>query len=162
MQDEFHIVEVVNRIGEEVERVLGSYTEEKYFEEIMLLYSLIENLLKWSLFVKIFWDRMDKEPNGKELTKLSSFCGDLSFYNALNMGLSLKLIDFTLYNKMDKVRLERNDIIHQLWIYDHRSNPVVLRKTLEKLATVAKQLTSVVSQLTNEIGVEGIYKLKLL
>jgi len=71
------------------------------------------------------------------------------------------VIDFNLYKKIDKVRKERNDIAHQFWIYEHRGNQLKLRKTLQVLTRTAKQLVKIVEQLTNEIGVEGIYKLRL-
>ena len=161
-KDDFNIVKIVNKIGEEVEKVLKSHNVEKYFEEIMLLYSLIENLLKWLVFVKIFWEKMgEKELDKEELGKLRPFCRQLRFYDALNIGLSMKLIDFNLYKKMDKVRKERTDVTHQLWIYEHRRNPLELRKTLEMLAGVAKELAKISARLTNQIGVEGIYKISL-
>lgn len=142
---------------------MESRNKEKYFEEIILLYSLIENLLKWSVFVKIFREKIDeKELSKEELITLSDSCRKLTFYNALNISLFVKLTDFNLYKKIDKVRNERNNVIHQLWIYDHRRNPLVLRKTLKMLAGVAKQLASTANRLTDEIGVEEIYKISLL
>lgn len=163
MQDDLDIRKTVNEIGEEVEQVLESRNKEKYFEEIILLYSLIENLLKWSVFVKIFREKIDeRELSKEELITLSDFCRKLTFYNALNVSLSVKLTDFNLYKKIDKVRNERNDVIHQLWIYNRRRNPLVLKKTLEMLAGVAKQLARITSRLTDEIGVEEIYKIGLL
>lgn len=162
MQNDFDIVKTVNEIGEEVEQVLESHNEKKYFEEIMLLYSLIENLLKWLIFVKAIWEIEEEKHADEEWSKLYSFCGGLNFYTALNIGLSLKLIGFNLYKKIDKVRKERNDVAHQLWIYEHRRNPLELRKTLEMLTRIAKQLAKILEKLTNEIGVEEVYKLRLL
>lgn len=173
MQKGFDIVRIVNGIGEEVELVLKSHNEEKYFEEIMLLNSLIENLLKWSAFVKILWERgkeikLHKSVEEKrlqqmldEVEKLGSFYKRLDFYSALNIGLSINLIGFNLYKRIDKVRIERNNVTHQLWIYGNRRNSLVLRKTLERLAGVARQLARITDQLTDEIGVEEVYKMSL-
>jgi hypothetical protein len=56
---------------------------------------------------------------------------------------------------------ERNDVVHQLWIYEHRSNARVLRKTLEMLAKVARQLARASLRVTNEIGLEEVYEIEL-
>jgi len=159
---DFHIFETVNRIGEEVDEVLKRHSVEKYFEEILLLYSLIENLLKWSVFVKILWDRTAKKDLGKqELFKLRGFCRGLRFSDALNVGLSLGLVDFDLYEKIDEVRTERTDVTHQLWIYEHRGKPVELRKNLEMLRRASKELIKVAEKLGRKIGVERIYQIRL-
>jgi hypothetical protein len=161
VQNEFDIVEIVNEIGEEVEQVLESRNEKKYFEEVMLLYSLIENLLRWLIFVKALWEMEGEKHIEEEWSKLQSFYSGLNFYTALNIGLSLRVIDFNLYKRIDKMRKERNDLAHQLWIYEHRRDPLELRKTLEALTRMAKRLSKTVEQLANEIGVEEIYKLRL-
>lgn len=163
----FNIVEIVNEIGKEVDSVLENRNGEKYFECIVLLYSLSENLLKWLIFIKTIWERTKKsiEPSEKQYleawNKLQDVCKNLSFYSALNIGLALDVIDLTFYKKLDRVRDERNSIAHQLWVFEQRQNELVLRKRLERLAIVAKQLTKVTSQLTNEIGLEEIYTVEL-
>ena len=167
MTKTFNIVEIINGIGEEVESVLETRNKEKYFEEIMLLYSLVENLLKWLIFMKAIWGRTQKGVDISQKAylgawgKLEDFCRNLSFYYALNIGLALDAIDPTLYKKLDQVRKERNDISHQLWILSKRQNKLVLRKNLEKLANVTKQLCQVTQQLTDQMGVEEIYTFKL-
>jgi hypothetical protein len=77
------------------------------------------------------------------------------------MALSLDVIDWKLYQRIDAVRQERNDVIHQLWLYVHRGNRLVLRKKLEKLAGVASELVGVANKLTHEIGVDEVYKITL-
>jgi len=161
-KDDFNIVKVVNEIGKEVSQVLKHNNEEKYFEEIMLLYSLIENLLKWTVFMKISWDRRgDKELSRKDLDNLRYFCKQLRFYDALNIGLFVELIGLNLYKEIDKVKEERTDVTHQLWIYEHRRDPVELRKTLEMLAGVASKLVKISESLGKEIGGTEIYKRRL-
>lgn len=161
MSRRFNIVRTVNDIGEEVDLVLESRNKEKYFEGIVLLYSFIENLLKWLIFVKIIWGKSDRVLHPDEVEKLRSFCRRLDFFTALNAGLSLDLIDLSLYRRIDRVRRERNDLIHQLWIYDNRRNSVILRKILERLARVARRMAEVMEQLTSVIGVEDIYEIAL-
>ena len=116
------ITQVINEIAEEINSVLNSCNKEKYFEEIVLLYSFIENLLKWLVFVKILWRKTGEELTREEVNKLESFCKRLNFYNALNVAYSIDLIDSNLYRGIDAVREERNDVIHQFYIYTHRNN----------------------------------------
>jgi len=62
MQKEYtDITRSINEIAEEINLVLNSRSKERYFEEIIMLYSFIENLLKWLVFVKILWQKSDKE-----------------------------------------------------------------------------------------------------
>ena len=62
MQKEYtDITQSINEIAEEINLVLNSRSKERYFEEIIMLYSFIENLLKWLVFVKILWQKSDKE-----------------------------------------------------------------------------------------------------
>jgi len=158
---EFDIVEAINSIGEEIESVLQSRDKEKYFQSIILLYSLIENVLIWSVFVKAVWEKSREQLSAEQMNRLHSFCQRLNFYTALNMALFMDLIDFGLYRRIDAIRNERNDVVHQLWLYAHRQDPFVLRKRLEKLARIASGLAKIVEQLTDEIGVDDIRKIIL-
>jgi hypothetical protein len=155
-----NLADTINEIGEEVDLVLERRKREKYFEAIVLLYSLIENLLKWAVFMEITWDKTQRQPERlfpqAEFDKLGSFCRRLSFYDALNVALAINLVDFNLCRKIDKVREERNDVVHQLWIYTHRRNPRMLRKKLERLRDVSYQLARTVNKLTDEIGFSEI------
>ena len=162
MQKEYtDITQSINEIAEEINLVLNSRSKERYFEEIIMLYSFIENLLKWLVFVKILWQKSDKELTQKEANKLRSFYKKLNFYNALYMAFSIDLIDFSLYKRIDMIREERNNVIHQFWMYSHRNNLLVLRKKLEKLAGVASQLVRIFNQLTQEVGVDEVYEIFL-
>ena len=162
MQKEYtDITQSINEIAEEINLVLNSRSKERYFEEIIMLYSFIENLLKWLVFVKILWQKSDKELTQKEANKLRSFYKKLNFYNALYMAFSIDLIDFSLYKRIDMIREERNNVIHQFWMYSQRNNLLVLRKKLEKLAGVANQLVGIFNQLTQEVGVDEVYEIFL-
>ncbi len=155
------ISKVINKIGEEINSVLNTRNKEKYFDGIILLYSFVENILKWLVLIKILWEKANKELSQKELKHLRSFYGRLNFYNALNIALSIDLIDFKLFERINTIREERNNVIHQFWIYTHRNNFLALRKKLEKLAKVANELVEVFNQLTKEISVEEVYKIFL-
>jgi len=157
------IRDVINKTAEEVNAVLDGRIEEKYFDNIVLLYSFIENLLKWSIYVRIHWEKskLVKEMSKKEFDRVEQFCRNLHFYNSLQIALLIDLVDFDLYQRIDKVRCDRNDIIHQLWMYAHRSDLKELRTHLENLAGVANELVGLCNRLTQEIGVDEVWQMAL-
>lgn len=155
------MVDITGEIAEETNSILNERCTERYFEQIVLLYSFIENLLKWLVYIKILWDKAEKGSIVRQLGKVRKFCKRLTFINALNMAYSINLIDFKLYEKLDSIREERNDIVHQLWIYTHRDNRLVLRKKLEKLARATNELVEIFDKLTDEIGVDEVYDMFL-
>lgn len=157
-----NITKPINEIAEEVNSVLSKREKKRYFEKIVLNYSLIENLLKWLVYVKLSWDKAGRgEISDEENDKLLSFCRGLNFYNASHVALAISLIDFDLHKEIDEVRKERNNLVHQFWIYSHRNNFRKLRIKLEKLSGITNKLVGIFNQLTEEIGVEDIYKILL-
>jgi hypothetical protein len=160
-----NLADAINAIGDEVESVLKRKKRDRYLEAIILLYSLIENVLKWAVFMKITWDKTQRQPEHpfprSEVDRLRKFCKRLSFRDALNVALSVNQIDFKLYRKIDKVREERNDVVHQLWLYIHRRNSRVLGSRLKKLIAIARQLVKTVSNLVDEIGLDEILEVQL-
>lgn len=161
--EEINIADVINKIGQEVNLVLSKGRRQRYFDNIVLLYSFIENLLKWLIFVKMGWEkcRIDRLMNGKEVESIEKFCRDLSFYNSLQIVLLVDLVDFKLYQKIDKIRRDRNDLVHQLWIYRHRDDFRQLRKRLEDLASVADKLVHICNKLAREIGMGNVWDISL-
>jgi hypothetical protein len=81
--------------------------------------------------------------NAKQAKILRRFCRRLTFYTASRMALLTGIIDFDLCVQIDKVRAERNDLVHQLRIYEHLSNPSMLRTRLERLAGIANALLAI-------------------
>lgn len=156
-KEDIDIKKVANEVVYEVEEVLKSHNEEKYFEEIIVLYNLIENLLKYTVFLKIFREKINEEGLSKEeLLKMSGFCWRLGFHDALNIGMCVGVIEFGLYMRIEKVKKERNDVIHQLWIYEHRRDATELRGRLEMLARVGRQVAGITEELADEITAEGL------
>jgi hypothetical protein len=151
----------INEIRDHINDILENKKKELYFDGIVLLYSFIENILKWLVAVKILWDKSDKEMAEKEVRVIREFCRRMTFSSALQMALFFKLIDFELYKKIDTIRDERNSIIHQYWFYIHRRNRLILRKKLEKLAGTASELVGLFNKLTEEIGVGEVYAIFL-
>ncbi|TET21308.1 MAG: hypothetical protein E3J71_10100 [Candidatus Stahlbacteria bacterium] len=112
--------QAINEVADEINRTLNERKKDKYFQSIILMYSFIENLLKWLVFVKITWMKATKVRSRKEMKELEKFCKHLRFYDALEAGLMIDLVDFNLYKRINDVRKERNDVLHQFWIYRHR------------------------------------------
>lgn len=155
------ISQVIDEIADEINSVLNNRVKEKYFEDIVLLYSFIENLLKWLVVVKIIWNKSKRVLGDEEVKTLRSFYKRISFYDSLNISLSLDLIDMRLFKRIDAIRQERNDMVHQFWIYRHRNNLLVLRKKLEKLANVANEIMSITNKLVRQVGINEVYEMFL-
>lgn len=151
----------INEIAHHVNDILDNKRKELYFDGIVLLYSFIENMLKWLACMKILWDKADKQMEAEEVKVIRSFCKRMTFSTAQELSLSIKLIDFKLYKRIDGIRNERNNVIHQFWLYTHRGNRLVLRKKLEKLAHTANEITTLFNKLTKKIGVDEVYELFL-
>lgn len=89
------------------------------------------------------------------MKELEKFCKSLRFYDAMEAGLMIDLVDFNLYKGI-------NEVLHQFWIYRHRDNLSALRKKLERLARVSNKLVGIFNNdLTQEIGVEEVYEILL-
>lgn len=156
--------DMINSIADEINSVLDNHQKERYFESLMLLYSMIENLLKWIVYTDIVWKKYSKKNLRmtknlrREWKEIHQFCKKkLNFFSAARMALASGRIDFKLYKRVDSIREERNDVIHQLWIYRHRHNRAIIRKKLEKLALVTSALVGVCRKMGNEIGVDEIW-----
>lgn len=155
------ITEVINEIADDINSILNDCEKERYFECIVLLYSFIENLLKWLVFIKLLWEKFDKTLRKEEIEIIRLLAKDLRFYDVLRISYSIKLIDFKLFKRLDEIRKERNNVVHQFWLYTHRKDRRVLRKKLEKLALTANSLIGVFNELTEEIGVDEVYEIFL-
>jgi len=153
------VVDRINRLADEINSVLNTHQKQKYFECTVLLYSFIENLLNSLLFVNSFWAILGKpvEIRDREVRDMERYFQRLSFYNSVQMALSTKLIDLALYRKIEKARRERNDVFHQLWLYEQRGNVSMLRNRLEALAEITNDLVTVLKRVNRKIGVPGVY-----
>jgi len=159
-KSDFNIADVINKIAEEINETLEDRHKDKYFEDVVLIYSFMENVLKWLVFIKIMWDKSDRLLSLDEINSVRNFSKDLSFYNALRMAIVLDIIDMKLYKRIDDARKERNDVIHQFWLYAHRGNKLVLRKKLEKLARIAGNLVGHMNDLVEDIGLDETLDIK--
>ena len=152
------LLDEVNDLAEQINTVLEKKEKARYFESIALLHSFIEDMLRWLVFTQIIWNKSEKGvmPDG-ELEQLRQYCNQLSLYQLLNLGLSVDLLSYSLFRKLDAVRIERNQLVHQYWLYLHKGKTHILRKKLEKLAKVANALVGKLNDLIEETGMDKSY-----
>jgi hypothetical protein len=130
--------------------VLADRRSEHYLDNVILLYSLIENLVK--LLVLDHALRRNRA-KGEHTSIPHRFLRGLTLRHALRIAVRSHLIGFDLYTDVDAVRTERNDLVHQLWMYEHWHNPSVLRPKLEKLARITNELLAVFQSPTGDLDV---------
>lgn len=156
-------------IGNNLNRVLSEKKESEYFENIVLNYGLIENLLKYNVFLKITWDQtafdidnsVDKKESMRKFNMMCDYCEKLSFFQAGELAIAINLIDCSLYDRITKIRKERNDIIHQYWIYKHKSDPKILISILKETIGVSYELIKIFNKLVEEINSMGVFDISV-
>lgn len=153
----YNIFDLIDRIADTTNSILDENQKERYLAGILMLYSFIEKLLVLLVYVKIIWNKADRTLKKQELQHLKEFCSQQEFYRLLRLALSVDLIDLAMFERLEAVRIERNSIVHQFWLYEHRENRLILRKKLEKLARMANDLVTVFNKLVDETGADETY-----
>ena len=154
------MIDEVNNIADQINQVLNRKTKSRYFESIALLHGFIEDLIKWLVFVQIVWNKSEKGViSQQEADQVKLFCNQLNLHQLLNTGLCVDLLSYSLFHKLDQVRMERNQLAHQYWLYVHKGKKRILRKKLEKLARIANTLVGKLNRLTEETGIDESYGL---
>jgi hypothetical protein len=154
-----NIFDLIDRIADTTNSILNENQKERYLAGILMFYSFIEKLLLLLVYFKITWNKADRSLKKQELTHLKEFCNQQEFYRLLRLALSVDLIDLAMFGRLEAVRIERNSIVHQFWLYEHRENRLVLRKKLEKLARLANDLVTVFNKLIEETGADETYSI---
>jgi hypothetical protein len=153
----YNIFDLIDRIADTINTTLNEKQKERYLAGILMLYGFIEKLLVLLVYVKILWNKSQRVLRDDEVIRLKEFCNRQEFYPLLRLALAVDLINVPLFNKLEAVRIERNSIVHQFWLYEHRENRRVLRKKLEKLARVANELVGVFNELVKQTGSDRDY-----
>lgn len=153
----YKLTSAVSRVEEDIRAILRKHQSTRYFEGIILMYSLIENVLKWLVFLKAVWDKSDHGLSERELDSLKQFVNQQDFSPTLNLAFVTGLIKYSLFESIDKIRKERNDLVHQCYLFTHRRNPRVLRAKLERLVRIADDLFMVFNNLIEETGADDSY-----
>jgi hypothetical protein len=155
----YKLTNAVERVENDIRSILSKRQSTRYFEGIVLMYSLIENVLKWLVFLKVLWDKSDRVLPQRETESLRQFCNQQDFYSALNLALVTGLIKHPLFRRIDQIRKERNDVVHQCYLFTHRRNHRVLRAKLERIVSVADDLFVVFNDLVRETGADDSYEI---
>jgi hypothetical protein len=154
---EYKLTSAVERVEEDIRAILRKRKSTRYFEGIVLMYSLIENVVKWLVFLKLVWDKCDRVLAERELGSLKQFVNQQDFSSSLNLAFVTGLINHSLFFSIDKIRRERNDLVHQCYLFIHRRNPRVLRAKLERLVRITDDLFVVFNSLVEATGADDSY-----
>ncbi len=154
---EYKLTNAIDRVDRDISAILSKNQSARYFEGVILMYSLIENTLKWLVFVKILWDKSAKTLREGEIISLKNFCNQQDFHSSLHLALITGLIPHSLFSRIEKIRVERNDIVHQAYLFVHRRNKRVLRAKLERLVGIAGDLFVLFNDLIDETGADDSY-----
>ncbi len=152
-----NLIDEVNGLAESINDILNQNKKDRYFEGIALLYSFIEDLLKWLVFTQIIWNKSTTQLSEDEVERTRAFCNGLTLYNLLHVGLSVGLIDYGLFQELDTIRTERNQLVHQYWLYNHKGKLRIFRKKLEKLARLCNLLVGKLNHLIEETGMDASF-----
>lgn len=154
---EYKLTNAINRVEDDVRSILTKRQSSRYLEGLFLMYTLIESVLKWSVFLQIIWNKSDLVLCQGEAETLKQFCNQQDFYSTLNLALVTGFINYQLFRKIDRIRRERNDLSHQFYLFTHRHNTKVLRAKLERIVNIADDFFSVLGKLIKETGVDDSY-----
>jgi len=159
------IPEIITDIANELKRIVDENDQDKYLEAIVLNYSFIENILKYTIFLKITYNHAcDQTRKGKESDEnagkfgdqMKTFCKKIPFFQAQNIALAHGVIDIPLSEKINKIRSDRNDTVHQFWLYSRRKKAMEMRTELDASIDVMIELAMISTDLIKEIGIPEI------
>ena len=155
------VTDAINEVIADINDILDEEREELYLEGIVLLYGLIENILKVALYYRMTLDRVDKLATEEadddaisEIMEVFEFVHKLDFYKSLRLALSIGLIDYNFFRELDRIRKNRKNVAHQLWLLKNRKDRASLRKELENLATQGSVLVDILNKLIDEVGLD--------
>ncbi len=152
------LLDEVNALADQINAVLNRKEKARYFESIALLHSFIEDMLKWLVFTQIVWNKSEKGvmPD-RELEQLRQYCNQLSLYQLLNFGLSVDLLSYSLFRRLDAVRIERNQLVHQYWLYAHKGKAPPSRNPRATTCRVPSTLVGKLNDLVKQTGMDESY-----
>lgn len=139
---------IIDSIGVEVDHALLKKQSEKYPYFVLLLYSLIENLLKWLVASKMLWDETLKQTEAELEGNIYKVSWEgirdkalmLNFNKAIDKAYNLQVINKGLKTKLHKNRRDRNNLIHELWVFEKRNDEEFMRVMLVDLKKTTKNL----------------------
>ena len=150
----------INEVVDELNGILNHRQKEKYYYGILLSFSLAEFMLKWITFIEGMWRPATKVAQKDFLLLWDSyqeFFAKTTLYNLIREAFLLQIIDLDLYKSLDKMRKERNELVHKLWIENKRNDFRFLRNKLEFYASIENRLVKRFNRISNKVGIEEIF-----
>jgi len=142
---------------EEILIIVKNKEKERYLYAIFLCFSIIEDCLRLAVWTKSaekiapIGKKEDVVPLRKYLRyieKYADFFKKRDFYELIRWALILKIINSKLYEDLDKIRKERNLIIHKLWMEFRRGNYRYLRRKLEFYGRICYEMIDCLEKVT--------------
>lgn len=118
--------------------------------------------MKYLVATKICWNESCKQVDDAENVKtpevdfgeIRTKAKNFSFYTTIDAAYNLCLISEDLKKRLHELRLDRNDLIHGLYLYQENENLEVIKEELISIKEIIEELTSVFEDLIyEEIGV---------
>jgi hypothetical protein len=153
----------------EVKGFIENNEESKFYESIIIQYSLIESTLKYMVFLQMALNlgllhlrmKTSQEDFHFKMDELKLYCQNLSFYQAQHLALYSNVINEELYKEIDKIRIERNDWIHQCWLLQLTSTPDKLKKDLTTVNHTFWKVTMAFGDLVKDLKRPWIFDLNV-
>jgi len=164
-----NFAEILLKRRAEVKGFIENNEESKFYESIIIQYSLIESTLKYMVFIQLALNlgllhvrkKTSQEDFGIKMDHLKAYCKNLSFYQAQHLAISSNIIDEDLFEEIDKIRIERNDWIHQCWLLQIKSSPKKLKEDLIRVNHTFWKVTVAFGDLANDVRRPWIFDLNL-
>jgi hypothetical protein len=102
-----------------------------------------------------------QEDFGFKMDNLRVYCQNLSFYQAQHLAICSNIINEELYKEIDKIRIERNDWIHQCWLLQFKSSPNKLKEDLTRVNPTFWKVTIAFGDLANDIRHAWVFDLNV-
>jgi len=154
------IIEVVNKIGADVELSLSRNDPSELFKNTVLLYSLTENFLKFIVATNMAWNESNKQAEdvtyGVDFGSIRRTAKNANFAETIKKAEALQLISPDLRKRLDNLRKERNDFIHELYLYQNIDDTQAQRTNLLQVRAIMMELVPIFEHLLfEEIGVDA-------
>jgi len=147
-----NVIDFISDGWEEVSGIVNENKKDKYFYAILLCFTLIEDTLRLAVFTQL---AMEIVPVGEKSDVVGkreyfyyqdyfmNYFRGTDFYNLIRWSLAFKIIDSKTFKDLDKVRDDRNNLVHKLYLEKKRKNNAYLRRKLESYGRICYQILKI-------------------
>jgi hypothetical protein len=129
---EYDIRKIIKKLSEDLISSLEQRNVQNYFNNLALLDSLIESLVKIIVILNLHKKGLSKDQMQKKWN-------DIHFGEAQNCAFTMGLIDEILFHRIETVRLERSSFIHLYWFYNYSiEENIIIEKIHDRLKVVVE------------------------